>query len=63
MVGAATVFLDTKPRINRVNSSEMSTLNAVNAILEIKNKLVRFQIDSGASCNIVRQEDLNSLPS
>ena len=63
MVGTVTVFPDTKSRINRVNSSEMSTLNAVYAMLEIQNKLVRFQIDSGASCNIVRQEDLNSLPS
>ena len=35
--------------------------NAVYAILELQNQPIRFQVDSGASCNVLRFEDMQSL--
>ena len=62
MVGTVTVIPEeTGPRINRVSSPGNSTVNAVFAWLEIQSKAIRFQVDSGASCNILRQEDLDGL--
>ena len=63
MVGTVTVIPEeTGPSINRVSSPGNSTMNAVFAWLEIQSKAIRFQVDSGASCNILRQEDLDGLP-
>ena len=63
MVGTVTVIAEeTAPRINRVSSPGNSTMNAVFAWLEIQSKAIRFQVDSGASFNILRQEDLDGVP-
>ena len=46
--------------VNRVRQTD-SRLNAVFAILKIQKMQLKFQVDSGASCNILRMEDLRSL--
>ena len=45
--------------VNRVHPTKAATLNAVYAMIRIRDVLVRFQIDGGATCNVLRLEDLS----
>ena len=47
--------------VNRVHPTKAATLNAVYAMIRIRDVVVRFQIDSGATCNVLRLEDLSLL--
>ena len=62
---SVTVFpadVEQETLVNRINQTgEATMLNAIFAVLRIRNQPIRFLVDSGATCNVIRAEDLSAL--